>query len=287
MNNIRARLMNDLQRIEAERYRLRKGEEVQDFICLMLEYIGDPQSELRDGLIYPTFYAWILEQRLLSSDELRAVLAVLLDEQHLFHGIGGQGDETVFTRTFTVLVIGLIIQRHREQPFLDAAGFRQLKAALLRYYAEEKDLRGYVEEGGWAHSAAHGADAIDELVQCPESGEPVQLEVLEAVRGMLQNGVYLFREEEDERMATIVDTMILRNLLARERIAEWISSLAACGSQPRSNSQYINRINSKNFVRALYFRRDSEYFGKKLQEALLAAELKMNKFAAETGDSVQ
>ncbi|CQR55193.1 hypothetical protein PRIO_2789 [Paenibacillus riograndensis SBR5] len=162
-----------------------------------------------------------------------------------------------------------------------------MKAALLRYYTEEKDLRGYVEEGGWAHSAAHGADAIDELVQCPESGEPVQLEVLEAVRGMLQNGVYLFREEEDERMATIVDTMILRNLLARERIVEWIGSLAACGSQPRSNSQYINRINSKNFVRALYFRREREHFGKELHETLLAAELKMNKFAAETGDSVQ
>ncbi|MNO23529.1 hypothetical protein D3C76_133320 [compost metagenome] len=278
MNPIRTKLMSDLQRIAAEQYRLREGEEVQDYIRLMLENIGDPQPELRDELIYPAFNEWILEQRRFSSNELRAILTVLLDERHLFHGIGSQGDETVFTRTFTILVIGLIIQRHREQPFLDAGWFLQLKTALLRYYTEEKDLRGYVEKNGWAHSAAHGADAMDELVQCPESGEPVQLEVLEAVRGMLQNGVYIFREEEDERMATIVDTMIQRNLLARERIAEWIRRLAACGSQPRSNSQYINRINSKNFVRALYFRRRKESFGKELQEALLTAELKMNKF---------
>ncbi|WP_259392077.1 DUF2785 domain-containing protein [Paenibacillus thiaminolyticus] len=26
----------------------------------------------------------------------------------------------------------------------------------------------YVNEGGWAHSAAHAADALTELVQCPE-----------------------------------------------------------------------------------------------------------------------
>ncbi|MEC0169383.1 DUF2785 domain-containing protein [Paenibacillus graminis] len=287
MKKTRTQLLNDLQRIKVEQYKLREGEEVRDFICLMLEYIGDPQPELRDELIYPTFYEWILEQRLFSSDELRGILAVLLDERHLFHGIGGQEDDTVFTRTFTALVIGLMIHRHREQPFLDAAGFQQLKSALLRYYTEEKDLRGYVEKGGWAHSAAHGADAIDELVQCQESGETVQLEVLEAVRDMLQNGVYIFREEEDERMATIVDTMILCNLLARERIAEWVSSLAASGSQPGNRSLYINRINSKNFVRALYFRREREYFGQELQEALIAAELKMNEFTAKTILSVQ
>lgn len=205
-----------------------------------------------------------------------------MDERHLFYGIGGRGDETVFTRTFTLLVIGLIIQRHREQPFLNAGEFQQLKTALLRYYTEERDLRGFVEQGGWAHSAAHGADALDELVQCPESDVPVQLEVLEAVRGMLQNGVYTFGDEEDERMATIVDTMLCHNLLAREQIAEWLSSLAACGSQPRSRSQYINRVNCKNFVRSLYFRRGTE-----LQEAHLAAEAELNRFRAADIDAVQ
>ncbi|CQR55192.1 hypothetical protein PRIO_2788 [Paenibacillus riograndensis SBR5] len=108
MNKIRTQLMTDLQRIAAEEYRLREGEEVQDFIRLMLEYIGDPQPELRDGLIYPTFYAWILEQRLFTSDELRGILAVLLDEQHLFHGIGGQGDETVFTEPSRYLSSALL-----------------------------------------------------------------------------------------------------------------------------------------------------------------------------------
>ncbi|OKP95516.1 DUF2785 domain-containing protein [Paenibacillus sp. P46E] len=287
MNSVRIQLMTDLQRIETEHYRLREGEEHRRFISLMLEYIGDPQPELRDELIYPAFYEWILEQRQFSSDELREILAVLLDEQHLFHGIGVQGDDTVFTRTFTILVIGLIIQRHREQPFLDAAGFLTLKTALLRYYTEEKDLRGYVEEGGWAHSAAHGADALDELVQCPECDERVQLEILEAVRVMLHNGAYIFRDEEDERMATIVDTMIRGNLLARERIAEWIDSLAASGSQPRIRSQYINRVNSKNFVRALYFRREREGLGQELQEALLTSEMKLNKFTVESIHSVQ
>ncbi|MNC56767.1 hypothetical protein D3C75_1063870 [compost metagenome] len=106
--------------------------------------------------------------------------------------------------------------------------------------------------------------------------------MLEAVRCMLQNGVYIFGDEEDERMATIVDTMLQHNLLTREQIAEWLSSLAACGSQPRSRSHYINRVNCKNFVRSLYFRR-----GRELQEAHLAAEAELNRFRAVDIDSVQ
>jgi hypothetical protein len=274
----RTRLRTDLHRIETEHYLIREGEQHEDFITLMLEYIGDPDPDLRDGLIYPTFYMWIHEQQLFTGGELYSMLEVLADEHHLFHGIGRSADISVFTRTFTVLVIGLIAQRHREQPFLPPAGFRLLKHSLLRYYAEEQDMRGYLEEGGWAHAAAHGADALDELVQCPESGEGLQVEVLNVIHGMLLNGSHIFCEEEDERIATILDTMIIHHLLPQEQIACWFVSLGATGSEPRSRSADINRVNCKNFLRCVYFRRDGYAAEGILHSALLTALHAVNRF---------
>lgn len=271
--------MLDLQRIEKEHYQLREGEQLQDIMTLMLQYIGDSDPKLRDELIYPTFFEWIHEENRFTETELRSLLAVLTDEQHLFYHIGREGDQSVFTRTFSVLPIALIVQCHREQPFLDHAEFQHLKHSLLRYYNEEKDLRGYLREGGWAHSAAHGADALVELVQCPESDAAVQHEVLAAVQGMLYNGIHIFNEEEDERIVSIVDTMIDKGLLQQQEIADWIRGLTQCVDWPRSRGQSIARVNSKNFLRCLYFRRGQDSHGIDLAAVLLTAEVQLNKFS--------
>ncbi|WP_028593728.1 DUF2785 domain-containing protein [Paenibacillus assamensis] len=279
MNDMRAKLKLELKRIEKEQYQLREGERIQNFIPLMLKYIGDPDSELRDNLIYPTFYMWIQEGNKLSEEELRSLLALLLNNEHLFNGIGSQNDQSVFTRTFTALAIVLIVRRHRQQPFLDLAEFQHLKKELLRYYAEEKDLRGYLDEGGWAHSAAHGADMFVELVQCSESDATVQREVLSAIQEVLYNGIHIFNEEEDERITNIIDVMIETERLPLAEIVEWISNLAQCADRPRSREQVIARVNSKNVLRCLYFRRVQEGRSEALLTAITTAENKVNRFA--------
>lgn len=278
MNETRSKLKLDLQRIEEEQYQLREGEEIQDFIALMLQYIGDLQPELRDELIYPTFYEWIESQSRFTAAELREMLMILTDEEHLLYRIGSEEDSSVFTRAFSVLVIVLIVRSHRHHPFLTQEDFLNLKHSLLRYYREEKDFRGYLPEEGWAHSPAHGADALVELVQCPESDSAVRYEVLDAIYRMLNNGKQSFGEEEDERMASIVDVMIDSGLLPRQDITDWISTLTQCVDRPRSREQMIDRVNSKNFLRCLYFRRREGTRDESLTASLLAAEAKVNKF---------
>jgi hypothetical protein len=244
----------------------------------MLQYIGDSQPVLRDELIYSTFYDWIEIKKHFTAVELRKMLGVLIDEEHLFYRIGSSEDPSVFTRAFTVLVVALIVRRHRQQPFLEPKEFFGLKHALLRYYREEKDLRGYLLEGGWAHSAAHGADALVELVQCQEADGEVQHDVLDAIYGMLYNGKHIFNEEEDERIATIVDVMINNNLLPLQELTIWISTLAECTYWPKSRQQVIARVNSKNFLRSLYFRRGTGRYNETFSATLLGVEVKLNKF---------
>ncbi|USK52866.1 DUF2785 domain-containing protein [Cytobacillus solani] len=279
MHNTKTKLMKDLIRIQKEHYQLQEGEEVQDFVTQMLQYIGDPQPELRDDLIYTTFQKWIFEMNKFTDEELRNLLSILIDKQHLLYHLGNAGDLTVLTRAFSVLPIALILHRHLKQPFLAFSDFQAVKNALLRFYKEEKDLRGYLPVEGWAHSAAHGADALEELIQCPESDMSLQLEVLDVIKGMLHNGIYIFCDEEDERIASIVDTMIVKNLIPNEKITDWLISLADCADWTRNRDQMIAQINSKNFIRSLYFRREYVSHNNQLAAALLEAEGKLNNFA--------
>jgi len=272
-------LMIDLQRIEDNLYELNEGENMWDYIILLLKHIGDPRQELRDGLIYPTLKAWIVDKQHFNEAELRGILAVLLDEEHLFYRIGSEGDESVFTRSFTTLALALLIQRHRQLPFLEQADYLELKNSLIKYYIEEKDLRGYVTEGGWAHAAAHGADALEDLVQCEESKhEDIQLEVLAAVQAMLHNGRHIFSEEDDERMACIIDAMAVHHLLPRHHLSRWIQELGQCGSKPKTRTQVTDRVNTKNFLRSLYFRWLHHNRGIGCLEVILEAEAKVNTF---------
>lgn len=268
--------MADLRRIEDEDYRLRPGERLADFVPAMLAHIGDPAPELRDELIYPTFHAWIVGDRL-AEPELRALLAVLTDEEHLFRGIGGEGDPSVFTRTFSMLVVALLLRRHRRAPFLTADEYAHVRDSLLRYHRRERDLRGLVADGGWAHAAAHGADALAELVQCPESDPATHRAVLDALRTMLHNGATIFADEDDERMATVVDALVEQRRLPEVEIAEWLGALADCAEQPRSRTQVVARVNTKNFLRSLHFRRPRTG---PVADALLAAEARVNRFRA-------
>ncbi|WNN74211.1 DUF2785 domain-containing protein [Lysinibacillus capsici] len=279
MSDIRLKLMEDLQRIEENKYQLGEGEQHQDFLPLLLQYIGDPQPELRDNLIYPMFYMWIKEENRFSEEELRSLLTILTDENHLFYNIGSEDDQSVFTRTFSALPIALIIQHHRKNPFLNQEEIEQLMQVMLRYYKEEKDLRGYLSVGGWAHSASHGADVFVELVQCEESSVAMLREVLVAISGKLHNGIHIFSDEDDERLVNIVDTMIHKELLPHQEIANWISCLAQCCNLPRNRNQVIARVNSKNFLRSLYFRRGQDSLGNALNTAILDTEAKLNRFS--------
>lgn len=61
------------------------SEEALALLPAMLEHVGSTDAELRDELIYSTFVNWIYTQRLFSAERMRAILHMVLDEQHMFY----------------------------------------------------------------------------------------------------------------------------------------------------------------------------------------------------------
>jgi hypothetical protein len=121
---------------------------------------------LRDSCGYGILAAWIYHKDLLTSEQLEALRRKLLPAM-IFH-IGESESDTVFRRSFSALYMSILAAQDLRKPFLSDAAFQETLTTALQCYAEEKDLRGYVPEKGWAHATAHVGDLLKFLARNPK-----------------------------------------------------------------------------------------------------------------------
>lgn len=223
----------------------------------LFDYLSSTDPELRDKFGYFIFYHWVMAGHY-TVDDLRTLIPRL---QELFTiGIGEQGSDTVFGRTFGALWLAVILNYDNyHQQFMTAAETRSVMNSALTYFAQEKDLRGYVEGKGWAHSCAHTADLIDELVQHRHLGVDDVVQLLSAIAHKAQALTgYIFQHEEDERMAYAVVTAFKNKLVTAEVVTAWLK-LFADWAENYPRYSYLGDpimwgcyVNVKNLLRSVY-----------------------------------
>lgn len=253
MNIRREELKELLIQVKNNEYKLPEGMDAYELALVMLQYLGDTDSELRDVLIYGTFWRWNKAGYLIP-EQMRQIISVSLDDKHLFYGLGESCSETVFMRTFSVLLVALGLYKHRTEPFLSKAELQNIKDKVIEYMAKEKDVRGYVEEGGWAHSAAHGSDALDELALCEELGREDLLEILQAIKDKVCIRYHAYICYEDERLAIATNSLISRNILSEAEVIEWINSFKEFERDKQYPTYFYLVSNIRNFLNSLYYR---------------------------------
>jgi hypothetical protein len=277
-------LKEKLQSLAQNEFRHSEKEDLSELIPGMLNYIGSSDSYLRDDLIYSAFGTWILRYRALSPEQLRNLLPIILDERHMLYKIGEQDTDSVFTRSFSVLVLPLLLITHRSHPLFSASELNRIKEQLLYYLENEKDHRGFVREKGWAHAIAHAADALDDLAQCAEMNKSDLAEILEAIRKVICIESACYTHSEDERMVTAVIAVLGRNLLSDVEINQWVEGFSdrvlTINLDPE---KHIIRTNAKNFLQSLYFRLQWEQVIIKLDTPINQTLRRINPFAKQEG----
>jgi hypothetical protein len=229
-------------------------EDINELSSFMLSFIGSTDSELRDGLIYSLFSTWILKKRF-SEERLREIILICLDDNHLFLGLGEVDTDTVFTRSFAILIIATIIYYHNhESSILTDEELRNASKRVLTYAIEEKDLRGFVTGKGWAHSVAHMADCIDEIAQCTLLGREQLRQILSIIQTKMKTKCLVYAFGEDERMVTPAISVIKRNVLGEDEIIQWLKRYAELEISFNFPNDYWYIVNIKLFLRSLYFR---------------------------------
>ncbi len=111
-----------------------------DLTAELTRMLGDTDPETRDGTAYPTLATWV--ERGVYDD----LLAGLGDGMAagLTTGLGEVGTDSVFRRSFSVLVLAECIARDNERPLVSGGKVLDWGDRIATWLLRERDLRGFV-----------------------------------------------------------------------------------------------------------------------------------------------
>ena len=220
----------------------------------ILPYLGSVDGELREKYVYGTLHQWIV-RGVLSDIEIADLSITLIDADHLFLGIDTPGEDAVYMRAFSVLLLAPIVYAHRQAPVLSSSNLNAILTATINYLDRERDLRGYVSgERWWAHGVAHAADVLGQLGQCSDVSIEGLMSMLDAIgrKALTDSTVFVF--EEDARMASAAIEILKRPELDSDWAQRWVSCLVPksrwTGELPQTHHRFLN---ARNTLRCLFF----------------------------------
>jgi hypothetical protein len=213
--------------------------------------LGSTRPEVRDGTAFPALATWIengVYDDLLAGlgDGMAAGLRV---------GLGERESDTVFRRSFSVLVLGECIARDNAAGLVPPGKVLEWGDRVSTWYLRERDTRGFVPGKGWAHAVAHGADAIGTLAESPHLDKAELTVLLDVLADRLTLPAEAqFVHGEPDRMAAATMCVLRRNVVPLSVLEPWVARLAAAATArlPRGTDPFLHRGNSESFLRALY-----------------------------------
>jgi hypothetical protein len=236
---------------------LPQGEWVAELTPELLGWLGSTDPELRDEFAYRILAAWI-ERGQYGGDQLRTMAKQMV--ANLEAGLGEQGTDTVYLRTYSVLILMEIVAFDNANPFLDQADLDGFLEAALGYLLRERDLRSWVPGPGWANAMGHAADLFMMLARSPHLGATELQRILDAIADrLLTPAPAVFVHHEDERLAYAVLNVLRRNLVDRTWLVAWLDRFTAPPGQESWRSAYASeaesaaRANITALLRSLYF----------------------------------
>lgn len=239
------------EQVQANGLNVPKDRPLTDLTTELTTMLGDPNPRFRDGIAYPTLAAWVSEgvyDDLLQGlgDGMTAGLVV---------GLGDNSTDSVFRRSFSSLVLAECILRDNEIHLVPGETILRWGDRLASWYVRERDLRGYVPGKGWAHTIAHGADALGALAGSEAVGRLELTVLLDVVADrLLIETDHRFVNGEDDRLAATTMKILRRDVLGLDVIEPWVARLAN-NAQPHGTDgrdPYLVNGNVQSYLRALH-----------------------------------
>ena len=222
-----------------------------DLTAELTTMLGSPDPVLRDRTAYPALATWVdrgVYDDLLAGlgDGMAAGLAV---------GLGEQDTDTVFRRTFSVLVLAAVIERDTTAHLLTADQVLRWGDRIVSWLLRERDLRGYVPGKGWAHAVGHGADAVASLAGSRHFGATELTVLLDVLADRMLMSEEQLVSGEPDRVASAVMAVLRRNLVPLKVVEPWVARLVAQGNPyvlRGDRDPYLATNNVQQLLRSLY-----------------------------------
>ncbi len=222
-----------------------------DLTAELTRLLGDVDPGLRDGLALPALATWV--ERGVYDDLLRGLGDGMAAGLRV--GLGERDTDTVFRRSFSALVLGECIARDNERPLVPGGTVLDWGDRLATWVLQERDLRGFVPDKGWAHAVAHGADALGTLARSPHVGAAELVVILDVVAERLAVPAdRLLTAGEPDRLARTAMSVLRRNRVPFDLVEPWLEAVTATAAHQRSPDRdpYLRSGDAEAFLRALY-----------------------------------
>jgi hypothetical protein len=177
---------------------------------------------------------------------------------NLEKGIGETTSDTVFLRTFSILLLAEIVHNDNKKTLLEKSQVKQILEKGIWYIGAEKDPRGHIPGKGWAHALAHTADLMLVLGRNRHINGADLWSILATISNKIihsTNHVYI--HGEDDRLASAVIEILRRDLISLNQLDAWTKSM----TEPDGGNWkgvYVeedrNRAfqNTRNLLRSIY-----------------------------------
>lgn len=223
----------------------------------LVTMLGSTNPVERDEIAYPVLATWVSEG---VYDDLLVSFGDSIAEG-LQVGLGSSEDDSVFRRSFSALVLSTCLDRDNRAHLLPIDVVVRWADRAISWYIRERDLRGWVDGKGWAHTIAHGADLLGVLGASRHLTD-LHLNVLLDVisERLLSRTDRVLVDGEDDRLAAATLTILQRNLVHTDQLEAWVETLSAGLRPERRASSTGTRErwptpqarNTSNFMRALH-----------------------------------
>jgi len=137
-------------------------------IQLAITQLANPLPKYRDTGAF-LFLSDIIQNELISEDQLRLLTQRLVSDEQLFSHILEPENDGIYGRSFSILVLSLLLFTQRTKiHFMSADQMDFVINQVALYVALERDTRGFIGTNGWAHAFTHIGNVLAELFMMPQ-----------------------------------------------------------------------------------------------------------------------
>lgn len=242
----------DLLRSEIARHFTFEGVDTHELLQILLKHIGDPDPVIRDQLVYPTL-AHLLHDQHLDRSVLLEVSKTLVGPKGLFLDLENENENSVLTRSFSMLQLVILVIVHRRDGLYDAPAFASLFDHVTDYLRQETVFDGYDPVKGWIHAIAHSADLLVQLAKTKELGAERAQCILDLAVQIFATTKTVFIHGEDQRMAKALQAVLDRAILDEDALLDWLESWR-CLEYPAEYPDILYfKHNLQSLLGSLYF----------------------------------
>jgi len=220
----------------------------------LMANLASADPHLRDDLSL-TLLEQVLQDPRLTTLARDRLARTATDGRHMFWSIGSRDDDTVFMRSFSVLVVAALVEHDRLAAALPPELLAHLASAVMAYADLEQDWRGYIPHKGWAHAAAHIADALSLIARHPHISPTIAAEILATISRLAMVPSPL-AFDEDARLALAAFLIMRERRVPRSTLRAWLGRIVPLAPEDPTGPAraVVRQSNLVHFLQHLYFR---------------------------------